>query len=227
MKKLIKSIPIVGTIVRFIYRKWINTTQPFSDSTNYWINRYNSGGNSGDGSYNNFAKFKAEIINAFVAENKTIKTVIEYGCGDGNQLRLAKYPSYIGFDVSPKAVEICKKTFLNDSTKKFKLMENYSDEIGDLILSLDVIYHLVEDSVFEAYMTRLFESSKKFVIIYSSNTDKKRENQAPHVRHRKFTKWIENNKPQWQLSKHVPNIYFNNSDTKTGHSLDFFIYQKN
>ncbi len=65
----------------------------FPGSDKYWEQRYAVGGNSGVGSYGKFANFKAEVINKFVREHK-IKSVIEFGCGDGNQLKLANYPSY-------------------------------------------------------------------------------------------------------------------------------------
>ena len=114
MKQIIKKIPIVSSIARVIYHKWINPPKPFIGSKNYWIERYDSGGNSGDGSYGKLAEFKAEILNEFVQQNN-IKTIIEYGSGDGNQLTLAEYPSYTGFDVSPKALSLCREKFLNDS----------------------------------------------------------------------------------------------------------------
>ena len=223
MRQIIKSIPIVGPIARCIYHKWINPPKPFPGSGNYWINRYETGYNSGDGSYNDLANFKAKVLNEFVLQNR-IETVIEYGCGDGNQLKLAEYPSYTGFDVSPKAVSMCSETFLNDDTKHFKLMDDFSNDTAELTLSLDVIYHLVEDSVFADYMNRLFDSSKRFVIIYSSNTDVNSESQAAHVRHRQFSKWIEVNKPKWRLLRHIPNRYPFNGDTKTGSFADFYIY---
>jgi hypothetical protein len=225
MKQIIKHIPIVGPITRRIYYKWIKPPKPFSDSHSYWVDRYEFGGNSGDGSYNELAEFKAEILNEFVMQNK-IKTVIEYGCGDGNQLKLAEYPSYIGFDISPKAVSLCRALFMNDDTKTFKLMEDYSDETAELTLSLDVIYHLIEDRAFEDYMLMLLNSSKRFVIIYSSDTEENPESQAPHVKHRNFSNWIKDRKPEWQLIRHIPNRYPFYGDTKTGSFADFFIYKK-
>ena len=54
------------------------------DSSIYWEKRYNTGGNSGEGSYNKFAEFKALILNNFIQE-KNIKNIIDYGVGDGNQ----------------------------------------------------------------------------------------------------------------------------------------------
>lgn len=203
MEQIIKKIPIL----RVIYRNWINPPnppRPFSGSESYWIERYNSGRNSGNGSCSMLAEFKAKIINEFV-QQKNIKTIIEYGCGDGNQLKLAVYQSYIGFDVSPKAVSLCREAFLNDFTKTFKMIGDYNNETAELTLSLDVIYHLIEDNVFSDYMNRLFDSSNRFVIIYSSDTDVNLEGPvAHHVKHRNFTQWVGSMKPEWRLMRHIP-----------------------
>ena len=227
MKQIIKNIPLAGSVCRRIYRRLINpsTSRPFQGSGNYWNNRYKAGGNSGDGSYSHLAEFKAEILNTFVAENG-ITSIIEYGCGDGNQLSLAKYPRYIGFDVSPQAISMCLKRFSNDATKTFKLMETHAGETAELTLSLDVIYHLVEDDVFFDYMNVLFESSERFVVIYSSDTDNNPEGTAPHVRHRHFSSWINENKTEWKLIKHIPNRYPFNGDTKSGSFAEFYIFSK-
>jgi len=225
MKEIVKKIPIVGALARSIYRTWINPPKPFPGSTEYWRQRYESGGNSGAGSYNVLAEFKAEVLNSFVRGNN-IETVIEYGCGDGNQLRLLKYPSYIGFDVSPEAISRCKKIFSDDKTKDFKLLHEYAGEIAQLILSLDVVYHLIEDNVFVEYMERLFSSSKRFVIIYSSNTNDNRDNHAPHVKHRRFSGWIEETQPQWKLLRHIPNRYPYTGDENKGSLSDFYIYER-
>ena len=196
----------------------------FKSSENYWVERYKRGGNSGYGSYGQLAQYKADILNEF-AEKNFISTVIEYGCGDGNQLTLAKYPHYIGFDISPDAIVQCKKIFDNDSTKAFYLMNEYDGQKADLTLSLDVIYHLVEDDVFENYIRLLFDSSQKYVILYSSNVDANRFS-SPHVRHRKFTLWIEANLLGWDLIKHIQNPYTDDRNTKEHSNADFFIYQK-
>ncbi|MDJ0678869.1 MAG: hypothetical protein QNJ18_03270 [Xenococcaceae cyanobacterium MO_167.B52] len=220
MQKIIKRIPIIGSSairIYSLYKKLI----PFS-SERYWINRYDSGRNSGPGSYNQLAEFKAEIINAFVQDNN-ISTIIEYGCGDGNQLKLSKYPSYIGFDVSPKALKLCHDIFHNDQTKKFKLMSKYQGETAQLTLSLDVIFHLVEDEIFSSYMARLFNSSEQFVMIYSSNFDEEPKN---HEKHRCFTKWLEANKPHWKLIRHIPNRFPYNGNNKQSSLSDFYIYEK-
>jgi SAM-dependent methyltransferase len=197
----------------------------FPGSDKYWEQRYAVGGNSGVGSYGKFANFKAEVINKFVREHE-IKSVIEFGCGDGNQLKLANYPSYLGFDISKTAIDLCKETFKADSSKSFKLIDKYEGERADLTLSLDVLFHLIEDETFEFYMMRLFNSSDKYVIIYSSNTDKNEECEAPHVKHRYFTKWIEEHLPNCRLIEHIPNRYLYKGNYLEGSFADFYIYQK-
>jgi hypothetical protein len=228
MKELIKRIPIFGNLTRQIY--WTLRTKktrprPFLCSKTYWEERYSTGGNSGVGSYGEFSEFKAAVINEFVAKND-LRSLIEFGCGDGNQLTLAKYPTYLGFDVSETAVSKCKKLFSGDASKHFGLMTDYKGEKADLALSLDVIYHLIEDDVFETYMRTLFESSNRYVIIYSSDSDDNRGYEGTHVRHRRFTGWIQQNLPHWNLIDHIPNRYpYQGNDTQ-GSSADFFIYAK-
>lgn len=212
-------------IVR-IFRKIVSELtprKPFQNSASYWEDRYRTGGTSGSGSYNKLAKFKAEIINDFVKE-KEVRTVIEHGCGDGNQLTYGKYESYVGFDISPEAIAICKKKFAGDNAKVFKSSSEYSGESGELALSLDVIFHLVEDDVFELYMARLFESARKYVIIYSSNTEEGET--MDHVRHRRFSDYIEKKYPEWRLSETVPNRYPYTEGDQSGSTSGFFIYEK-
>ena len=224
VKNLIKRVPVFNSIAKFFYFIFIAPFRSFSGSKNYWQRRYSSGGNSGAGSYHKLAKFKAEVLNGFVTD-KRIESIIEYGCGDGNQLKLLAYPSYTGFDVSPEAIAQCNKIFSNDKTKTFSLMDDYAGKSAQLTLSLDVIYHLVEDDVFFAYMDRLFDTSEKFVIIYSSNTDNQKKLQAVHVKHRHFSKWIER-KAQWTLLEHIPNRYPYAGDDQEGSFADFYFYEK-
>jgi len=227
LKKIIKSTPVIGGIAVSLNqaiknKKEADIVKDFK-SREYWESRYSANGNSGAGSYKHFAEFKAETINKFVNENN-IESVLELGCGDGNQLKLANYKKYIGFDVSEKSITLCKGLFKNDATKEFRLMDSYANEKCQLTLSLDVIYHLVEDEVFYAYMKTLFAAAERYVIIYASNTDDQSFTSAIHVRHRKFTLWIENNCPDWKLIKHIPNKYPYNGDTTKTSFADFYIF---
>ncbi|HET7332163.1 class I SAM-dependent methyltransferase, partial [Dyella sp.] len=174
-------------------------------SSDYWDERYKSGGNSGPGSYGQLAQFKAAFLNALVKDNG-ITSVIEFGCGDGNQLALALYPRYSGYDVSLAAVKACRLLFENDSSKDFFLAQGYDGRKADLALSLDVIFHLTEDHIFDAYMHRLFEASSKYVVVYSSDLDEPIQSASVHVRHRHFTKWIDQEiSSEWGLMQRIPN----------------------
>jgi hypothetical protein len=73
-------------------------------------------------------------------------------------------------------------------------------------------------------MQRLFDSSVRFVVIYSSNHDGAPEDAAPHVRHRMFSRWVDRQRPQWRLLAHIPNRYPYTGDTRTGSFCDFYIY---
>lgn len=192
----------------------------------YWEERYMRGGNSGSGSYNRLAEFKAAIINKFVEEN-VVNTVVEWGCGDGNQLMLAQYSEYIGYDISQQAITICKDKFKHDRTKRFIWCGgNKFIDAGkaDLAISLDVIYHLVEDEIYFDYMNKLFNSSKKYVCIYSCNYNK---DYIYHVKCRKFTDYIEQNFGDWELFLLIPNKYpYDENDSENTSWSDFYFYRK-
>ena len=227
IKALIKRIPVVGSLAqklsRTLHREPAVPVVPFRTSPDYWETRYASGGNSGVGSYGKFSEFKAEVLNRFV-KDRAIRSVMEFGCGDGNQLSLAVYPRYSGYDVSNMAVEMYRLRFAGDPTKSFANLDQYKGEQAELVLSLDVIYHLVEDDVFDRYMRTLFDASTRYVIIYSSNSDDNHGYEGTHVRHRIFTQWLPENRPSWTLIQHVPNRYPYQGDYTQGSFADFYVY---
>jgi len=199
VKSFLKSVPVLGPGLVQLRRA------NFRNSVHYWEQRYRKGGDSGPGSYNRLAQFKADFLNTFVQQHH-IASVIEHGSGDGAQLKLARYPAYTGVDISPKAVEICRTLFADDPTKRFFEASLLPATIkADLALSLDVIYHLVEDHTFDDYMRKLFASANRFVVIYSSNVTQ--EWHYKHVHHRAFTGWVAQHQPQWSLQSKIPNDY--------------------
>jgi hypothetical protein len=197
----------------------------FAGSAAYWQRRYARGQDSGAGSYGRFAEFKAGVLNGWVREHG-VRSVIEFGCGDGNQLRLAQYPEYLGLDLSPVAIRACRKAFAGDATKRFLHLDDYAGERAELAASLDVVYHLVEDAVYEDYLRRLFAAATRFVAIYSSDTDDNSGHRAPHLRHRRFTPWVARHAPEWTLARHVPNPYPFDGDPASTSFADFFIYAR-
>jgi|SRR5665647_443195 len=185
--------------------RWI-LARRFHDSGTYWEQRYAQGGTSGAGSYGAAAQWKARVVNDWVTRYG-ITSIVDLGCGDGNQLKLAAYPRYLGLDRSASAIVSCIRQFQNDPSKSFLRYdpETASDPAGwlkaDLALSLEVIFHLVEDDIREDYLHRLFASADRFVIICSSNRSVTA--QGPHERHEAFTPWVMKNATGWTLVEQV------------------------
>ena len=170
---------------------------------NYWENRYKTGGNSGLGSYDNQAiKFKADYVNKLITENN-VKTLIEFGCGDGNQLKLLNgYDLYYGNDISKRVVDKCSEQFKNDKTKIFEHdLNNVLNKKFDISISLDVIYHLVEDDVFKNYMDNLFNVSN-LVTMYTTNHST--PSKTNHIKHRDITTYVKENYKEYELIDTTP-----------------------
>jgi hypothetical protein len=227
LRQTIGRLPILGPIAKQIYRAIApeKTSSQFS-SSQYWEERYSRGGNSGSGSYGPLAEFKAETLNKFV-QDKGIKSIIELGSGDGAQLELAQYPTYTGIDVSARAIELCRTKFKDDPSKRFIPASSHAAKQAraELAMSLDVIYHLVEDAVFDEYMTRLIAAAEKFVCVYSSNFA--RVSSDKHVRHRVFADWMTKSAPAWKLILKVDNPFPEDPGRPDETSwADFYFYQK-
>lgn len=195
----------------------------FKGSASYWEDRYAKGGTSGPGSYGRAAEWKAGVVNGWVAE-LGVTSIVDFGCGDGNQLSLADYPRYLGLDRSSTAIRNCIQRFRADTTKSFLRYgpEDLADPAGwlrgDMALSQEVIFHLVEDEVFEDYMTRLFNGAERYVVICCNDTAY--DARAPYERHRDFAAWIERHQPGWTRARRV------DPPEDTGLMSSFFLYQK-
>ncbi|MCO6383238.1 methyltransferase domain-containing protein [Oceanicola sp. 502str15] len=179
----------MSLLTRLLGRK-----RPFTSSGEYWAERYARGRTSGPGSYGRLADYKAEVINALVAEQR-IESVVEFGCGDGNQASLFKFDNYTGVDVVEQVVRANSERFADRPSWQFITTEQDAQraDIFDMSMSLDVIYHLVEDNVFDAYMLRLTRAADRYVLIYATDEDRPRP--EDHVRDRKYSDWMARNAP--------------------------------
>ena len=208
--------------IKKIFRK-IRWHLNFGNSQKYWEQRYRSGGGSGPGSHGRLAAFKAQILNDFVQHND-IQSVMEFGFGDGSQLQLARYPSYLGVEVSHSALAAASNS--HSARPNFKLIhmaDLQPHHKAELVLSLDVVYHLIEDHIFHEHMRSLFDHTNRYVIIYSSSDT--RLSPAPHVRHRNFKEWIAKNRPDYRLISQTPNRHpFDPTQPEQTSFADFFIY---
>lgn len=217
-------------IKRFVVRDVLRKGHParFHGSASYWDERYRRKGTSGAGSYGRLAMFKAEVVNRVIVDFDA-SSVVEWGCGDGAQLGLIEVADYTGVDVSPEAIRLCRDRYTGDPTKRFLTLDEALEHRprGDVSLSLDVVYHLVEDEVYERYMRRLFESADRTVIVYSSNHEDPptQSGRSPHIRHRRFTDWVEQHAEGWEFHEHIPNPYPRDSNDPANTSFaDFHIF---
>jgi len=188
------------------------------NTKNIWESRYNNGGNSGNGTYNELYIFKRDIINDII--NKyNIKNIIDFGCGDGNQIKEFNINKYVGIDIALSAINICKMKYKDDNTKSFftyNEINNIKSQY-DLSISLDVLYHILEEDLFIDYLKKIFNFSSKYILIYSSNYDDHTEG---HMHTRKFTNYVEKLFPNWVLNIKIKQIYPKKS------SADFYLYEK-
>ncbi|MCU1453601.1 MAG: hypothetical protein JWN46_1747 [Acidimicrobiales bacterium] len=223
VKRRVKALPVLGPILRK-GRSFIAGDR-FTSSEAYWDSRYLKGGTSGGGSYGRLARFKADVLNQLVREHG-VASVIEWGCGDGSQLELANYPSYLGVDVSAAAVAACEAKFADDPTKTFTTPAPDLPRC-DVALSLDVTYHLVEDQIFEKYLSDLFASAKKLVVLYTSDAARGEPNHepVPHIRHRPVNAYVAQHFAEWRLRQHIQNPYPYDGDSATTSFADFYVYE--
>lgn len=159
-------------------------------SSRFWDLHYRAGGTSGPGSVGELRSYKATFLNNFVAQH-SVSRVVEFGCGNGDQLEEASYPEYVGLDISEAVVQRAIRRYRGDSSKSFFIYSprGFVDNCGvfraELTLSLDVIFHLVEDAIYHRYLEHLFAASTRWVIVYSSNMDVATTN-VRYTRHRRF-----------------------------------------
>src|SRR5690606_29314294 len=116
----------------------------------------------------------------------------------------------------------------SDVKKEFMELSEFKDlkKTAECTLSLDVIYHLVDDEIYHDYMDLLFSSAEKYCLIYSANIEER--TQSVHVRKRRFTDWIEEYASEWKLAEIIPNKYpyMIHSDPNETSFADFYVFQK-
>jgi len=214
IKSILSPIKPIYKIASFFYNRFI------LKSDNYWENRYRLNLDSGSGSYGRLAIFKSNVINEIIQDYQ-IKNLVELGVGDGNNLKLYKgFDSYTGFDVSRTIIEKNKTKFKSEIYKFYVLNEEIVPKC-ELIMSLDVIYHLIEDKVYKNHLNDLFTNATNLVLIYSSNFDGKK---FRHVKHRRFSNDIPNN---FRLIKKINNDFqASPNDPENTSIADFYLYKK-
>lgn len=150
--------------------------------TDYWDRRYRTGGRSGqrrlaakklDERY----RTRGRLISQFALSHQ-VSSVLDIGAGDGRQARHLDVPGYLGVDPSTEAVALASQ---NCPDKSFEVLSD--PEPRDMHLSLEVIFHLIDDDTYRQHLDLLF-SADRFVAVWASDHD---ATGAAHVRHRKWT----------------------------------------
>ncbi len=146
-----------------------------SDYKKWWDDWYLNGGISGAGSRGLLAQYKADVINDFI-DKHDINSVVEFGCGDGYVLKLMKYNNYLGLDVSKTAIKMCLEMFQDNDSKSFMLYDpnyfvNKTIKKFDLVVCLDVLYHIFDENDYLKLLDDIFSFSSKYIIIYTTLTD--------------------------------------------------------
>lgn len=193
----------------------------FHTSAKHWQRHYEHGGDSGPGSYGEFASYKADLINQVIRE-RGIRSIIELGCGDGNQLSYLEVDQYIGLDISKVAIQRCIARYGGNAKRSFIWYDqNYFHDplrivSADCAMSLDVIFHLIEKDVFTSYVNNLFNCGRRFVMIYALDEE---QTQPGHVsvRMRKYSDYIAASVSEFRVAIHIP---------KKERFGDFYLYER-
>ena len=222
--KKIRNVPWLWGVVskvRYLPGFYWLWKRSFPTSTVHWRRHYERGGDSGPGSYGIFASYKAKLVNEAVRD-RAIRSIVELGCGDGNQLAYLEVDRYLGLDISKVAIEHCIARHGDNKKRSFIWYDPnfFHDPLrivsADCAISLDVVFHLIEDDVFEKYMHNLFNCARRFVIIYALDEE---EVQREHVsvRIRKYSDYIAAQIPEFRVALHV---------AKQGEFADFYVYER-
>jgi len=104
----------------------------------YWNNRYSTGGTSGGGSVGGFRNFIQEIVANLEIEQG--KTILDYGCGDKKLWSGFLLRPYTGLDISDTIIERNKIKYPYDKyILPHELVEEY-----DVSLCISVVFHVLE-----------------------------------------------------------------------------------
>ena len=192
----------------------------------YWEKRYRDGGTSGAGSYGRLADFKSEIVNDLI-QRFDIGSIIDLGCGDGNQISLfSKHIRYSGYDVSQTAIEMCRDRFKQRDHWTFHWYsgEHIREETAVASLSMDVLFHLTSIGSFRNYLELLFNCAEKYVIIYSSNQVGE---DSQHVKERNILSLIQKYIDDWTLQQMIENPFpWDPQFPETTSRSNFFIFHR-
>lgn len=188
-----------------VFRKIIRELFPFyfkkfKNTHDYWDKRYKYGGNSGGGSYGQSALNKASYLNRIMKKYE-LTAIIELGSGDGNNALLYDAGKYFGFDISPHSIALARDNCKDKvGYKFFQIDDGFSETITAIksenkdekfiIISFDVIFHLIEQDTYESYLNSLDLCADNFILVLATDFDG--ATTVDHVVNRHYSKYLSN-----------------------------------
>ena len=210
----------------------MHKTIPFS-AAKYWEERYYFGRGSGPGSLGRLGQYKARVVSQLITAHEH-KSVLDLGCGDGSQIVKLNLPGieyYHGYDISETGVALARTHLQHDNRFKFDVMTesvNFPRDSFDVALSLDVLFHLIDSEAYSRHLSNLFTAAKDMVVIYAPNTNQNPTGQdVEHVRFRRFSEWIyQNRDDDWTELEMIKNPFPYSGNLQEESFCNFHIYTK-
>lgn len=147
----------------------------------YWETRYRQGGTSGPGSRGDEAELKVSTVQS-VIDALGVRSMLDLGCGDGHVAAGLWVERYVGYDPSATARALCRSALRGHEGAV--VVDEVPDEAFDLLLSMDVMHHLVTEESYRAHLATLFSGLAPHVLVYGTDHDQRG---AAHVLHRHWT----------------------------------------
>ncbi len=138
-----------------------------------------SGGGSSVDATKSFILFLQEFLN-----QKDIKSVIDFGCGDWNSTHLINWKSinYIGLDVVGSVILDNQKKYKSENInfKEISGKEDVSKFSADLLIVKDVLMHWCNEDIIE-FINAAIPNYKYIILIdISVNANSNRPNTSPN-----------------------------------------------
>lgn len=154
----------------------------YSYETEYWEGRYKKGLSSGNGSCVASVKKKVELL----AGLDKIDSIVEIGAGDFNFGRhlMDRFNTarYFGYDISETIVKRNNHLYGLSRVQFFKSTAPYFP-MADLLLCVDVLFHIIDDDDYVEMLQILKDADCRFMAVTAYEYDAP---SSEHVRIRKF-----------------------------------------
>lgn len=88
------------------------------------------------------------LLSSIATKKKGPLRILEIGCGTGELLKeIGRFGTVRGIDISPRAIEYCKTRGLTNAVIGDATRIPFPEESFDVVIALDVIEHLENDSI--------------------------------------------------------------------------------